>query len=52
MRDYLSALLDFVGRDEGEKSSKDVIVQITEPLKKFPDHGPLIKRVLAARTRS
>jgi hypothetical protein len=25
---------------------KDVIVKITDPLKAFPDHGPLIERVL------
>jgi glyoxylase-like metal-dependent hydrolase (beta-lactamase superfamily II) len=46
MRDYLTALLDFVRGEIKAGKSKDVIVKITDPLKGFPDHGPLIERVL------
>jgi glyoxylase-like metal-dependent hydrolase (beta-lactamase superfamily II) len=46
-RDYLTALLDFVKGEMKAGKSKDVIVKITDPLKGFPDHGPLSERVLA-----
>jgi len=46
MRDYLAALLDFVRGEIKAGKPKDVIVKITDPLKGFPDHGPLIERVL------
>lgn len=46
MRDYLTALLEFVRGEIKAGKPKDVIVKITEPLKGFPDHGPLIERVL------
>jgi cyclase len=48
MRDYLTALLDFVRGEMKAGKAKDVIVKITDPLKGFPDHGPLIERVLTA----
>jgi hypothetical protein len=47
MRDYLSALLEFVQGELKAGKSRDAIVTVTEPLKGFPDHGPLIERVLA-----
>ena len=48
MRDYLAALLDFVRGEMKAGKSRDDIIKITEPLKGFPDHGPLIPRVLTA----
>ena len=48
MRDYLTALLGFVRGEMKSGKSKDVIVKIAEPLPGFPDHGPLIPRVLTA----
>ena len=48
MRDYLSALLDFVRGEMKAGKSKDDILKIVDPLKGFPDHGPLIARVLTA----
>jgi cyclase len=48
MRDYLSALIEFVRGEIKAGKSRDAILQITEPLKGFPDHGPLIPRVLTA----
>jgi glyoxylase-like metal-dependent hydrolase (beta-lactamase superfamily II) len=48
MRDYLSALLEFVRGEMKAGKPRDVIVKITDPLKGFPDHGPLIERVLSA----
>jgi glyoxylase-like metal-dependent hydrolase (beta-lactamase superfamily II) len=48
MRDYLAALLDFVRGEMKAGKSRDVIVKITDPLKGFPDHGPMIERVLSA----
>jgi glyoxylase-like metal-dependent hydrolase (beta-lactamase superfamily II) len=47
MRDYLTALLGFVRGEIKAGKPRDVIVTITDPLKGFPDHGPLIERVLA-----
>lgn len=48
MRDYLTALLDFVRGEMKAGKSRDVIVKITDPLKGFPDHGPLVDRALSA----
>lgn len=48
MRDYLGALLEFVRGEIKAGKSRDAIVKITDPLKGFPDHGPLIPRVLTA----
>ncbi len=48
MRDYLTALLDFVRGEMKAGTPREVIVKITDPLKGFPDHGPLIERVLTA----
>ena len=47
-RDYLAALLEFVSAQMKAFKTKDDIVAITEPLKGFPDHGPLVKSVLTA----
>lgn len=47
MRDYLTALLDFVRGEMKAGKPRDVIVKVTDPLKGFPDHGPLIERVLS-----
>lgn len=46
MRDYLTALLAFVRGEIKAGKPKEVIVKITDPLAGFPDHGPLIERVL------
>ncbi|MEI6667442.1 MAG: MBL fold metallo-hydrolase [Acidobacteriota bacterium] len=48
MRDYLGALLEFVRGEIKAGKSKDEIGKITDMLKNFPDHGPLIPRVLTA----
>ena len=48
MRDYLAALLDFVRGEMKAGKSRDDVIKITEPLKGFPEHGPLIPRVLTA----
>jgi glyoxylase-like metal-dependent hydrolase (beta-lactamase superfamily II) len=48
MRDYLRALLEFVRGEIKAGKTRDAVLQITEPLKGFPDHGPLIPRVLTA----
>ena len=48
MRDYLTALLEFVRGERKAGKSRDAIVKITDPLKGFPDHGPLVERVLSA----
>ncbi len=48
MRDYLTALLAFVRGEMKAGKPRDVIVKITDPLKGFPDHGPLVERVLSA----
>ncbi len=47
-RDYLAALLEFVRGEMKAGKPREVIVKITDPLTGFPDHGPLIERVLAA----
>jgi cyclase len=48
MRDYLTALLEFVRGQIKAGKSKEAILKITDPLKGFPDHGPLVERVLSA----
>jgi glyoxylase-like metal-dependent hydrolase (beta-lactamase superfamily II) len=48
MRDYLGALLEFVRSEMKAGKPRDAIVGIKDPLKGFPDHGPLIPRVLTA----
>jgi cyclase len=48
MRDYLTALLGFVRGEMKAGKSRDVIVKITDPLRGFPDHGPLVERVLSS----
>lgn len=48
MRDYLTALLEFVRGEMKAGRTRDVIVKIADPLKGFPDHGPLVERVLGA----
>jgi glyoxylase-like metal-dependent hydrolase (beta-lactamase superfamily II) len=48
MRDYLTALLEFVRGEVKAGRSKADILKITEPLRGFPDHGPLVERVLSA----
>ena len=47
MRDYLTALLEFVRGEMKAGKPKDVIVMTTSALKEFPDHGPLVPRVLS-----
>ena len=47
-RDYLSALVDFVRGEMKAGKTREVVIKITDPLKGFPDHGPLIERVLSA----
>jgi hypothetical protein len=37
-----------ISREIKAGKPKDVIVKITEPLKGFPDHGPLTERPLTA----
>jgi glyoxylase-like metal-dependent hydrolase (beta-lactamase superfamily II) len=46
MRDYLTALLEFVRGEIKAGKPRDAIVTNTDPLKGFPDHGPLVERVL------
>jgi glyoxylase-like metal-dependent hydrolase (beta-lactamase superfamily II) len=48
MRDYLGALLEFVRGEIKAGKSREAIVGIKDPLKSFPDQGPLIPRVLTA----
>jgi glyoxylase-like metal-dependent hydrolase (beta-lactamase superfamily II) len=48
MRDYLTALLEFVRGEMKAGKPRDVIVKIADPLKGFLDHGPLVERVLGA----
>jgi cyclase len=48
MRDYLTALLDFVRGEMKAGTSRDAIVKIAVPLRGFSDHGPLVDRVLSA----
>ncbi|MEK6629938.1 MAG: MBL fold metallo-hydrolase [Acidobacteriota bacterium] len=46
MRDYLTALLDYVRAEMKVGKTKDVIVKSTDVLKGFDTHGPLAERVL------
>ena len=46
MRDYLSALVELVRGEMKAGKPRDAIVKIADPLKGFPDHGPLTERVL------
>lgn len=46
-RDYLTALVDFTRAKIKEGTPREVFIKITEPLPKFPDHGPLLERALA-----
>lgn len=48
MRDYLEALVSFVRSELKAGKPREAILQTTDPLKGFPDHGPLSERVLAA----
>ena len=48
MRDYLAALLDHVRAEIKAGKPRDEIAKSTAELKGFPDHGPLIPRVLTA----
>jgi cyclase len=48
MRDYLTALLDYVRAEIKTGKPRDEIAKSTAELKGFPDHGPLIPRVLTA----
>lgn len=48
MRDYLDALVSFVRSEIKAGKPREAILGTTEPLKGFPDHGPLTERVLAA----
>lgn len=48
MRDYLSALMDFVRAEMKAGKTKDEIAKTVTPLAAFADHGPLIPRVLTA----
>ena len=47
-RDYLTALLDYVRGEMKAGKPGQAIVAVTDPLKGFSDHGPLIARVLQA----
>lgn len=47
-RDYLAALLDFVRAQIATGAPRDTVIKITAPLPGFPEHGPLIERVLTA----
>jgi hypothetical protein len=46
MRDYLVALLAFVGSERTAGKTKDEVTAITTPLKGFDQHGPLNRTVL------
>ena len=48
MRDYLSALLEFVRGEIKAGRPREAIVKTAVPLPRFPEHGPLVERVLAA----
>ena len=48
MRDYLTALLDYTRGEIKAGKSRDEVVKSTAELKGFPDHGPLVPRVLTA----
>lgn len=46
MRNYLSALLDFVNAQITSGKSKEQIVAMTDVMKGFEDHGPLLARTI------
>ncbi|MEI6246661.1 MAG: MBL fold metallo-hydrolase, partial [Acidobacteriota bacterium] len=46
MRNYLTALLDFVNAQITSGKSKEQIVAMTDVLKGFEDHGPLLARTI------
>jgi cyclase len=48
MRDYLTALLDYTRGEMKAGKSRDEIAASTAVLRNFPDHGPLVARVLTA----
>ena len=48
MRDYLTALLEFVRGQVKAGKPREAILAIVEPLPGFPDQGPLVPRVLSA----
>ncbi len=48
MRDYLTALLDFVGAERKAGRSREQILAIRTPVPKFEKHGPLSEAVLTA----
>jgi len=48
MREYLGALLEFVRSQIKAGKTKDDLLKLTDVLPAFPDHGPLIPRVLTA----
>jgi len=48
MRDYLTALVEYVRAGMKAGKPREVIVASTETLQGFADHGPLIERVLTA----
>lgn len=47
-RDYFTALVDFTRAEIKAGKTRDVFIKITDPLPKFPDHGPLLERTLGA----
>ncbi|HSK11476.1 MAG TPA: MBL fold metallo-hydrolase [Vicinamibacterales bacterium] len=47
MGDYLAALLEFVSGQMKAGKPREAILAITDPLRGFPDHGPLVQRTLA-----
>ena len=47
-RDYFGALLEYVRGQIKAGKPREVIVKLTDVLPSFPDHGPLIERVLTA----
>ena len=48
MRDYLTALLDFVGAERKAGRTREQILAIRTPVPKFEKHGPLSEAVLTA----
>jgi len=48
MRDYLTALLAFTSAQIKAGKTREQIVAITDPLKGFEDHGPMVARSITA----
>jgi glyoxylase-like metal-dependent hydrolase (beta-lactamase superfamily II) len=46
MRDYLTALLDYMRREVGAGKSEEQILAVRDPLAGFADHGPLNQTIL------